>query len=229
MVHDQPRPALTRQVGPYPLDEHADAEARLAEELEVHSGPREPGDEPGKMESSALQHGEALPHDSHVAFVEVAERTRRRLSRDPPADEPSRVAALLHRDLRVPGERPPILQEYGRVTDHEDLRMPRDAQVGLYLDASGPIRRDGQPLPGGRRRHAGGPDDRPAGDPLAGDDDALLVDVIDAAAQPHFHAEPLEPPFGRRREAVRERAEHAWRGVDQDDAGRERVDPPELR
>src|SRR5438874_13671247 len=104
MAHDQPRPALTRQIGPYPLDEHADTEARLAEELEVHRGPRQPGDEPGKMHPSGLHHGEALPHDSHVAFVEVAERTRRRLARDSPADEPSRVAALLHRDLGDAGE-----------------------------------------------------------------------------------------------------------------------------
>src|SRR5439155_25280210 len=71
MVHDQPRPALTRQVGPYPLDEHADTEARLAEELEVHRGPHQPGDEPGEMHSSALQHGEALPNDRHGALVEV--------------------------------------------------------------------------------------------------------------------------------------------------------------
>src|SRR5438093_7088398 len=161
MVHDQPRPALTRQVGPYPLDEHADAEARLAEELEVHSGPREPGDEPGKMESSALQHGEALPHDRHVALIEVAERTRRRLSREPPADEPSRVAALLHRDLGDAGERLPVLLEYGGVTDHEDLRMPRDAQVGLHLDAAGPIRCDAPPLPGRLQGHPRGRDDRP--------------------------------------------------------------------
>ena len=150
------------------------------------------------MHPSGLQHGEALPHDSHAAFVEVPERARRGLTRDPPADEPSRVAPLLHRDLGDAGERLPVLLEYGGVTDHEDLRMPRDAQVGPHLDAAGPIRRDGQPLPGGRRRHAGGPDDRPAGDPLAPDDDAVLVDVIDAMAQPHVHAQPFQPSFGRR-------------------------------
>src|SRR5213080_1787340 len=143
MVHDQPRPALTRQVGPYPLDEHADTEARLAEELEVHRGPHQPGDEPGEMHSSALQHGDALPNDRHGALVEVPERARRGLTRDPPADEPSRVAPLLHRDLGDAGEGLPVLLEYGGVTDHEDLRMPRDAQVGPHLDAAGPIRRDG--------------------------------------------------------------------------------------
>src|SRR5438552_16108460 len=126
MVHDQPRPALTRQIGPYPLDEHADAEARLAEELEVHGRPREPGDEPGKMESSALQHGEALSNDRHGALVEVPERTRRRLARDSPADEPSRVAPLLHRDLGDAGERLPVLLEYRS----EERRVGKECRDG---------------------------------------------------------------------------------------------------
>src|SRR5262249_25876509 len=124
MVHDQPRPALTREVGPHPLEEHAHAEARLTEELEVHGGPREPGDEPGKMQSSALQHGETFSDDGHAALVEVAERTRSRLPRDPPPDEFPRIPSLLHRDLRDAGERPPVLPQYGRVADHEDVRMP---------------------------------------------------------------------------------------------------------
>jgi hypothetical protein len=55
------------------------------------------------------------------------------------------------------------------------------------------------------------------------------VFVVDAMAQAHLHAQSFQPSLGRRREAICERAEHARRPVDQDDAGRERIDPPEVR
>ena len=87
----------------------------MPEELEVHRFPHQPGDESSEVDTPLYSNGESFPDDRHGALVEVAERTRRGLPRDPPADEPSRVASLLHRDLRDTRERPSLLPEYGRV------------------------------------------------------------------------------------------------------------------
>ena len=85
-----------------------------------------------------------------------------------------------------------------------------------------------QPLSGGRGCDARGPDHGPARDALAGHDDAVFVDPLDAVPQSYFDPEPLEPRLRGSRELLRERAEYARRHVDQDDARGDGIDPSEL-
>jgi hypothetical protein len=46
------------------------------------------------------------------------------------------------------------------------------------------------------RRDSGSPDHRSAGNPLAGDNDTVIVDMIGPMSQPHLHSQLLEPLLG---------------------------------
>src|SRR5437899_12357630 len=123
MIHDQARAPLPGQARPHPLDEDADAETRLRQELEMHGGPGHPGEEAAEAEAPAFQHREALANHRHVPFVEVAERARLGLSADTPVNQRPRIATLLPGYLRHPRQRASILLERRGVTDPEDLGM----------------------------------------------------------------------------------------------------------
>src|SRR5215470_5661683 len=123
MVHDEARSPLSGEIQPYPLHEDADAKARLSQEFEMHGGPCHPRQKAAEVDPTAVQHGEALADDSHGSFVEVPERLQRGLPLDASANQPRRIAPLLHRNLRDSGERTTVLIERGRVADDEDLRM----------------------------------------------------------------------------------------------------------
>src|SRR5207244_9152383 len=98
---------------------------------------------------------------------------------------------LFRSDLRHTGQGSSVLLERRGIADDEDLGMPRDREILLDAYPSGPIRLDGEPLPGGRRGHPGGPDDRLARDALTRHDDAVGVDPIDAPSAPHLNTQPV--------------------------------------
>src|ERR1700722_6027711 len=103
MIDNQPRPTLPGEVGPDPLNKDTHAKARLREKLEMNPRPCEPGHEAGHLESPTLEDREAFSDDGHVAFIEVTERWRRRLTADFSIDELSGVSPLLDCDLRHSG------------------------------------------------------------------------------------------------------------------------------
>src|SRR5213075_1240743 len=114
---------LPGEIRPDPLHEDADPKARLPQELEMHGGPCHPCEKAAEVDPAAVQHGEALADDGHGSFVEVPERLQGGLPRDASANQPRRIAPLLHRNLRDAGERTTVLIERRGVADDEDLRM----------------------------------------------------------------------------------------------------------
>src|ERR1700688_3497383 len=105
----QRRASLPGQIRPNPLQEHAHAQTRLPQVLEVDRRPREPRYEPAEMDLAALEHGEAFAHHGHAAFVEVAKRARRGSTSDPAANHFRCIAPLLHGYLRHAGKGLPVL------------------------------------------------------------------------------------------------------------------------
>src|SRR5712691_10412097 len=146
VIHDQPGAALPRHVGPDPLEKDTYPKAGLSHEFEVHGCPRQPRDKAAHVHLSALQDGEPLPDDGHVALVEVVEGTGSGLSSYPSVNEPPRIASLLHRHLGHARQRMTILVERGRVTDDEDLRVARHGEILPHADPPGVIRLHLQPL-----------------------------------------------------------------------------------
>src|SRR5215469_10413325 len=83
MVDDQARTSLAGQECPHPLDKNAYFEIGCGQKLDVNSCPSQPGDESAEANFAALQHSESFTHHRHVSFVEISERTRRRLPCEP--------------------------------------------------------------------------------------------------------------------------------------------------
>jgi hypothetical protein len=73
--------------------------------------PDKPRRETTKTHPTAFQNCEALADHCQVSFIEVAEWTRHRSSRDELANEITGEASLLHCHLRNPRQRLPILIE----------------------------------------------------------------------------------------------------------------------
>src|SRR5262249_49223720 len=126
--------------------ENADAETRLRQEFQMHRGPCHPREKAAEAQSTAFQHGEALADNRHAPFVEVAERSWRGLSFDATLNQPPRIAALLHRHLRHPGQRPPTLREGRGAAAHEDLWMTGHGEIRLDAAPAGAVRRRLEPL-----------------------------------------------------------------------------------
>ena len=103
MVHNEPRPTLPGEVCPDPLNKHAYAKARLREELEMNSCPREPGSEARHLKSPTLEDRKAFSNHSHVSLIEIPERRKRRLAGDLSMNHLSGMSSLLDRDLRYSG------------------------------------------------------------------------------------------------------------------------------
>src|SRR5262245_53352969 len=102
--------------------------------------PGEPGDEAIEPQLACLKNCKALPHDGHIAFIEIAEGAGRGPAGDAALDEPADVSPLLDCHLRYTGERFPILLKARSISDHEDLRVARHTELGLDPHASGAIR-----------------------------------------------------------------------------------------
>src|SRR4029077_3317195 len=131
MIDYQPGTALSGDVGPDPLQEDAHPKVRLRQELEMNACPHEPRENSAHANLAGLQDGESLPDHCHAALVEVAKWTRRRSASETPPDQPSRIAALLDRDLRHARQGSSVLLERRGIADDEDLGMSRDREVLL--------------------------------------------------------------------------------------------------
>ena len=102
MIHDQPVTPLPRHIGPNPLQEDAQAEARRGEELKMDGRPSEPGPEPAHLDLAALKNRKTFADYGHGAFVKVAEGTRIGFAYDAAVNQLSCIAPLLHRYLGNP-------------------------------------------------------------------------------------------------------------------------------
>ena len=106
--------------------------------------------------------------------------------------------------------------------------MPRHRQVVIDDDATGAIALGAQPFGGRRRLDARRPHDGPRLDPLVAERDAAAVALGDGRAKTDFDAQLLERAPRRLRQRGIERRQQPRPGLDQNDAGRARIDRAEI-
>src|SRR5271168_1742252 len=95
--------------------------------------PCEPRDQAAHPDLPAFQHGKALAHHGHVAFVKVAERSESGIARDAAVNQLCRISPLLDRYLRDPWQRLAISIEGRGIPNHKYLGVSEYCQV--ILDA----------------------------------------------------------------------------------------------
>src|SRR5262245_27335726 len=103
-------------------------------------GPRHPSKKAADPYTPGLQDGKSFADDRHVAFVEVAEWTRCRLTHDPSMNQLPRITSLLHRHLSDSGQRLSVLLKHGGVAHDENFWMSRYGEIVLHFDSSRVIR-----------------------------------------------------------------------------------------
>src|SRR5262249_3741681 len=108
-------------------------------------------------------------------------------------EQSSDVLPLLHGDLRNARQWFAVLVQRCGVANHKYPWMTRNGQIVFFSPAPRAVRGDAQPPSRRRRRNAGGPDDRLAGNALACDDHALFIDLIDSMPEADLDTKFLQP------------------------------------
>src|SRR5437899_7394642 len=139
IIHDQPRPTLSGQEQPAPLQEHADFQTELRQKRDVNESPRQPREETVQTNFPALQNCVTLADDGHGAFVEIAKRLWRLLAGKSAPNQFASVASLLHCNLSDARQRVYVLIKRARIADHENFRMIWNSKIGLNTHATGAI------------------------------------------------------------------------------------------
>src|SRR4029077_580246 len=119
--------------------------------------PDEPGGNPAQPNSACFEDGKILADDSHIAFVEVAERAGRRVTLDLCADVPADIPAFLDCYLSDAGQGAAVLGECRGVADDEYLRVVGYVQEWRDANAPGSIALGIQQLQDRRGRNPGSP------------------------------------------------------------------------
>src|SRR5690606_31022392 len=200
-LQDQARVAVVGEEVVGPAHERREAVAEAGQVDEVQEQPAQPAHEAAQPqaqeETGELGDAGAAADDRHVAEVAVDERLRG-AALQAPDDRARRVLAALDRDLGHLREQPALrVLRRRQVADHEDLGVTGQAQVGLHGHAEAPLELHAQRLAERVTAHACRPDDRLAGDELAGPQgDAVLADVHDGGAEPHVDAAAPQHALG---------------------------------
>lgn len=171
--------------------------------------PDEPSDNPAQPNSACFEDGKILANDSHIAFVEVAERAGRRVTLYFCADVPADIPAFLDCYLSDTGQGAAVQGECRSVADDEYFRVVGYAQEWRDANAPSSIALGIQQLQDRRGRNPGSPQYRRAFNPPAGNDDALLVDLFDQRLGENPDAKPFEPPHRLPRQRFRKTREDA--------------------
>ena len=87
VLHNEAISPLACDIGPHPLQEDGQTEARCREELEVHGRPSEPRPEPTRMDLAGFQHSKTFTHHGHAAIVKVVKWARCGLAGDPAVNQ----------------------------------------------------------------------------------------------------------------------------------------------
>src|SRR5882724_13147707 len=96
---DEPRAAVEGQVLDRPFHEDDDAALVLDEIHDVDERPDEPRRQPRQVDPEHVRDRGGPSDHGHGSLVEVLERRKRLLAKQPPRDHLSRIRSLLHRDL----------------------------------------------------------------------------------------------------------------------------------
>jgi hypothetical protein len=111
---------------------------QLGKRHHMDEGPEPEGEKPGKTSSTRLQDGEVLSHYRHVAFVEIAERTRFCMAVEHCRNVATGTPALLDHNPRHP-QRSAASRHGGRIADDEYSRLIRYVQERANTDPAGMV------------------------------------------------------------------------------------------
>src|SRR5439155_12726296 len=136
---DQLRAASERDVVEQPLQRDQQAVARADQKIDVRHAPDQPGQPALHAYAPEVDHGGVAANRRQGTVVPVAERRRFRTAEHPGADHFGSVDAALLRRRGDPGQRLAVLDQRGRITDDEDVGMPRYREIGPHLHPAGAI------------------------------------------------------------------------------------------
>src|SRR5467141_4172277 len=92
------------------------------------------------MEAENIGYGRGTTDDRHVALVEIMERPQMPLAPQSRTDCLCRVGTPLHCHLRDAGQLIPFLiNAVGQIADDENVRIVRNREVTIDLDAAAAI------------------------------------------------------------------------------------------
>src|SRR4029077_10068624 len=94
---------------------------RLGERHDMQDRPDEPGDDPAHAQTPALQYGEILSDNGHVALVEISKRPLWLVSPELARDQAPDISSLLDCGLGHDGHGPPIVHDRRCIADHEHI------------------------------------------------------------------------------------------------------------
>src|SRR5205807_847550 len=137
---DEARAAIARDVVVDPLGEHEETVLELHQIHQVDENPREPREKAGDAYETEIGDGLVAADGRQVSLIEIVEGFVCGTPVDAGADEARYVAALLHGDGRDTGQWFAVLvAEDGKIADHKDFGVARDAQVRLDNHAAGAV------------------------------------------------------------------------------------------
>ena len=111
MIHDKGGPTLASIRRPHPLQEDANALARLCQKLQVYQPPGQPPQESVHPHLASLQYGEASTYYRHISLIKVVKSRRYWLIGDSTCDQAPRIMALLDGNLCNARKRATLLIE----------------------------------------------------------------------------------------------------------------------
>src|SRR3984893_8192770 len=138
---------------------------------------------------TGLEDGEVLADHSHIAFVAVSKRSTILASPDTVGDDMSDKSALLNGCLRHSGDGVTILGHRGCISHDKDIGRLGDVHERANECTPGAVCLCPQHFYDRRGANARCPKHGGAGNPDAGRDDALVVNLLDLYTRRNFNAE----------------------------------------
>ncbi len=151
-------------------------------------------------------------------------------------DPPPSVPDFLDDWKRQPRYALPVLVHTGQITDHEDLGMPGEGEIGLHAHPTELVSWRVQALHQGRRLHAGRPEHGTSGDPRelrsrvfgTFQGDPRRIDILYARSRTHLYTPIQQHGSSLVGETLGEGRQHPIRSIDHYDPRRSRVEVPEV-
>ena len=170
------RAALSGEICPQPLGEYSSAILHLGQRHQMDEGPNPEGDKPTETDPTRLQNCKISSHYRHVASVGIPKWARFWTAVEQRRNESADIPALLDRNLSYAWQRSAALRGSGGIADHEYPLLVRYLQQWADADTTGKVCSDAERTQYRRGCNPRRPQYRCTLDPLAGDDDAPLID-----------------------------------------------------
>src|ERR1700760_3748536 len=132
---------------------------------------------------TGLEDGEVFSDYRHIALVAISKRSAILAAPDTIGDDTSDKPSLLNGCLRHAGYGVTILGHRGCISHHKDIGRLCEIHEGADEGAPGAVRRSAEHFHDGRGTDTRRPKHGSAGNPGAGCDHALVVDLLDLYAR----------------------------------------------